>query len=152
MLWGINRGKNNSPVLRGDDEPEIFSCQLYFFPKELLFNVSCGKAETGGRDKKKKWMWNTGREREDRKESLVNEFWILTSQCTHVFVSFHTHTHRPFIQLNEQDSFFSLLCAVHLKGNRPLAQTFWNTLSLFRLWAPRNHDNNVSSLISFWIF
>lgn len=30
----------DSPVFRGDDEPETFSCQLYFFPRELLFSVS----------------------------------------------------------------------------------------------------------------
>ena len=31
---------NNSPVFWGEDDRETFSCQLYFFPKELLFNVS----------------------------------------------------------------------------------------------------------------
>lgn len=43
---GYNATKTQaSPVLRGEDEPETFSCQLYFFPKELLFNVSWKKKE-----------------------------------------------------------------------------------------------------------
>lgn len=30
----------NSPVFRGDDDRDTRSCQLCFFPRELLFRVS----------------------------------------------------------------------------------------------------------------
>lgn len=31
---------DNSPVFRGDDDRDTRSCQLCFFPRELLFRVS----------------------------------------------------------------------------------------------------------------
>ena len=33
--------RSGSPVLRGEDDRDTFSCQLYFLANELLFSVSC---------------------------------------------------------------------------------------------------------------
>ena len=58
-------GKKSLPVLRGEDEPETFSCQVYFFPKELLFNVSCGNREKEEEKEvlRKKNRWRVEREK-----------------------------------------------------------------------------------------
>lgn len=114
----------NSPVLRGEDEPETFSCQLYFFPKELLFNVSCEKEKQMKRVKERKaWSPSSG-----SWKSMNTTFCPLSlSLSLNLALSFayahthsHIHTHSFYsVEWELNESLLSVLSDVNLKGTRP---------------------------------
>lgn len=112
----------NSPVLRGEDEPETFSCQLYFFPKELLFNVSCEKEKQMKRVKERKaWSPSSGSWKSMNTTFCPLSLSISQSR-TLIRLRTHTltHTHSQLLFCWMRAEWESFVCAqwCEFKGNQ----------------------------------
>lgn len=128
MMWG------SSPVLRGEDEPETFSCQLYFLPRELLFNVSWKKKKRKEVERRNnRWI-----KEEQRWVCSLNSgswhniynFSVCECVCLSLplaSLSLHMHT-QTFYSVEWAGTLLSMLRGVHLKGP-DIYTSHWETHS-----------------------
>lgn len=155
MMWG------SSPVLRGEDEPETFSCQLYFLPRELLFNVSWKKKKRKEVERRNnRWI----KEEQRWVCSLNSGSWhniynfsvcecVCLSLLSH-FTYTHAHTNLLFCWMSRNSFVHAPWCA--FKGtwhlHKPLGNTLTQSDSLFRLFwgviADWSHETCEVSFLS----